>query len=356
MSFLTKSIALLALAASLMLAGCNDNYPPKSEQIGYRGVGMVQTTRPAKEEAKRVLNAAPEAEPAADNDGPRMSELKDTYKNIQVLGDLSEAQFTRTMISITNWVVPKEVRDAGNGCAYCHNVENMADDSVYTKGVARRMLQMTRHINADWQQHVAATGVTCYTCHRGIPVPQHVWYEDPAPQPLGMTGNWRGNDHPAKGIGLASLPKDPFTPLLSKPVADDSLVRVVSTEALAVKGPGKTIQETEQTYALMIHLSKALNVNCTFCHNADSFANWETSTPQRASAWYGIRMVRDINGNYITPLASVFPANRKGEMGDPAKVFCTTCHQNVNKPLYGVSMLKDYQAELGGKPGDPGNK
>ena len=39
---------------------------------------------------------------------------------------------------------------------------------------------------------------------------------------------------------------------------------------------------------------------------------------------------------------------RLGRLGDAPKANCTTCHQGQNKPLNGVSMLKDYQAELGG--------
>ena len=53
----------------------------------------------------------------------------------------------------------------------------MADDRLYTKRVARVMLKMTRHINKDWQAHVGTTGVTCYTCHRGQPVPANVWFK-----------------------------------------------------------------------------------------------------------------------------------------------------------------------------------
>jgi photosynthetic reaction center cytochrome c subunit len=53
-------------------------------------------------------------------------------------------------------------------------------------------------------------------------------------------------------------------------------------------------------------------------------------------------MVRDINGRYITPLTPIFPANRKGVMGDPWKVNCLTCHQGASKPLAGVKMLADY--------------
>ena len=86
----------------------------------------------------------------------------------------------------------------------------------------------------------------------------------------------------------------------------------------------------------------SLGVNCTFCHNSRAFANWEESPPQRAVAWQGIRMVRDINNTYIESLRERFPATRLGPMGDVLKANCTTCHQGVNKPMYGAPMIRDY--------------
>jgi photosynthetic reaction center cytochrome c subunit len=136
----------------------------------------------------------------------------------------------------------------------------------------------------------------------------------------------------------ASLPYDPFTTLLSKP---DENIRVIATTALP-GGTGADVKATEKTYALMMHLSTALGVNCTFCHNTRQFANWEQSRPQRVTAWHGIQMVRDLNATYLGSLTDVFPANRKGPEGDVYKVDCATCHQGVNKPLYGFSMAKSY--------------
>jgi photosynthetic reaction center cytochrome c subunit len=83
-------------------------------------------------------------------------------------------------------------------------------------------------------------------------------------------------------------------------------------------------------------------VNCTYCHNTNAFGSWENAPPQRVTAYYGIRMARDINNEYMVPLTDTFPANRKGELGDVAKVNCTTCHQGAYKPLFGQSMLKDH--------------
>jgi photosynthetic reaction center cytochrome c subunit len=101
---------------------------------------------------------------------------------------------------------------------------------------------------------------------------------------------------------------------------------------------------------LMMHFSDALGVNCTYCHNTRSFAQWDASTPKRTTAWYGIRMVRDLNNDYLVPLTDKFPSHRLGVLGDVAKVNCTTCHQGVFKPLYGVSMAQSYP-ELQGPMG-----
>jgi photosynthetic reaction center cytochrome c subunit len=67
------------------------------------------------------------------------------------------------------------------------------------------------------------------------------------------------------------------------------------------------------------------------------------------TAYYGIRMARDLNNAYMLPLTETFPDNRKGETGDVAKISCATCHQGAYKPLYGYSMLKNHP-ELAGKP------
>ena len=93
----------------------------------------------------------------------------------------------------------------------------------------------------------------------------------------------------------------------------------------------------------MIHWSNSLGVNCTYCHNTQAFADWgANATPQRATAWYGIRMAREINNEYMVPLTKTFPANRLGPTGDVAKANCATCHQGAYKPLYGAAMAKHY--------------
>ena len=311
----------------LGLSGCEFG-PKKIEQTGYRGAGGDQITAQKRLVAQPV--PAPPYEPPADT-GPRASE---TYQNVKVLGNVSTERFNYLMAAITQWVAPPE-----QGCNYCHNPNNMASDERYTKVAARRMLQMTINLNSNWSSHVKQTGVTCYTCHAGNVIPKNVWAMADAPGgSTRIMSNKHGQDTPLKSVAYASLPYDPFTTYLGA----KNNIRVVGKTALRGPTPGKSIASTEKTYALMMHMSSALNVNCTFCHNADSFASWSNSRPQRAQAWYGLRMVSDINNTYMNSLTSVFPANRKGPHGDVYKVNCTTCHQGLNKPLGGVSMLKDY--------------
>lgn len=308
--------------------------PVTSVQRGYRGLAMETVYNPRLLAALYDANQIPATLPPLPAVGPAASTV---YKNVKVLGELRVGEFTRLMAALTVWVAPKQ------GCSYCHNTNNMASDELYTKVVARRMLQMVQHINSTWTTHVGSTGVTCYTCHRGQPVPARIWFNNPGPlQAQGAAETGIGKNLAAPEAGDSALPFDPFTPFLEQ----DAGIRVQATTALP-DGDRQSIKQTEWTYALMMNFSQALGVNCTYCHNTRSFGDWSQSTPQRATAWYGIRMVRDLNTNYLKALHDVFPRNRLGVLGDAPKLNCATCHQGVYKPLFGVSMLKGFP-ELAG--------
>lgn len=332
-----QAIPLAAVVASVVLFGC-ERPPPEVVQGGYRGLGMEQNYNPRLLAESVKANIPPEAIPAAAPGGPK---VKDVYQNVQVLSDLTVADFTRIMVAATLWVSPKE------GCNYCHVPGDFASDNIYTKIVSRRMFEMVQQTNANWKSHVAETGITCYTCHRGKPVPEYVWVTDPGPdQPSGVTPT--GQNTVATTAAYSSLPYDPFTPFLDQ--ANE--IRVIGQTALPT-GNRTSIKQAEWTYALMMQISDAMGVNCTFCHNTRSFYAWDQSTPKRTTAWYAIRHVRDLNQSYIWPLNDVLPESRKGPFGDPFKISCMTCHQGVYKPLYAAQMLKDYPVLAGPTKAQP---
>ncbi|MFZ9904343.1 MAG: photosynthetic reaction center cytochrome PufC [Steroidobacteraceae bacterium] len=341
----TRLKLLLAGIVSLgFLAGCGERPPVETVQVGYRGTGMEQVYNPRLLQQVAAKNQIGNVQPAADTSGPL---AKDIYQNVQVLSDLSIGEFTRVMLSMTEWVAPADQKN----CTYCHNGENYADESKYQYKVARSMLKMTRDINSNYQAHVKDTGVTCHTCHRGEPVPSYVWFTDPGTgREKASIGANAGQNTPVTALGTttiahSSLPFDPYSPFL----LGDQPIRVETTTALP-SGNRSSIKQAEWTYSLMVHMSNSLGVNCTYCHNTRAWGEWSESRPQRTVAWHGIRMARQLNNQYLVPLTETFPDHRLGPTGDVAKINCQTCHQGVYKPYFGQSMAKDYPELQRAKP------
>jgi len=317
--------ALLMMGALPLFGACHRT---EAVQRGYRGQGSVELYSEATKRTLDEINKYPKPLRAGKLTGPKAA---DTYSNVHVLGDLTENQFARTMLSVKAWVAPEA------GCNYCHNAPDYTNDDKYTKRVAREMLKMTRHINTDWTQHVGKTGVTCFTCHRGQAVPPKTWYLAPQKAYAGEAVIRGPVNLPTAAAGNTALP----TYALNDYLLGDESIRIVGATALQ-SGNRHSVLQTRETYALMMVMSESLGVNCTFCHYTPAFYNWDMSTPQRGTAWYGIRMVRDLNNTVMVPLTGELPPERLGPGGDVPKIYCATCHQGTNKPLYGAPMLQYY--------------
>jgi photosynthetic reaction center cytochrome c subunit len=323
----------------VLLAGCERS---ESVQTGLRGTSMIQLYKPSQLAQLQELNRIPAPEPSDPYD-PSFPMATEVHQNVQVLTDLNALEFARLMNAISTWVAPQE------GCAYCHNPADLASDEKFTKIVSREMLQMTRAINTNWKSHVVETGVTCWTCHRGQAIPSDIWFKDPGPEtPSAGTTGWKGGQNVA-GVavnGNSALPFDPLTPFLDQA----HQIAVQGTEVLPY-GNRQSIKQAEWTYSLMMYMSKSLGVNCTYCHQTRAMGVWDQSTPQRVTAWHGIRMVRDINQAFLNPLKPVYPHDRLGPEGDAPKAACATCHKGTYKPLFGQTMLEDYPSLAGVLPG-----
>ena len=328
-----------AVVAAAMIVNWGQPYQLATVQTGPPGIGMVVVDRadapldPTLAEYYTEPPYPPEAgEPLAG----------EVYENVQVLGEVTEANFLRLMNAITLWVSPDE------GCAYCHaNADEglYADDNLYTKVVSRRMIQMTQFLNEEWSAHVnynAEVGVNCYSCHRGQPVPENVWFRvDPVVE---VMEGWGAVQNRATPIAQStSLPSD----ALYRYLYEDARITVHDLESRVGDWPDDpdvpTWQDAERTFSLMNYFANSLGVNCVFCHNSRAFHDPSQYTPQWGNASLAIDMVRDVNNVYLEPLRDVYPPARLGPVhADAPKAACMTCHQGYHKPLQGLNVIADW--------------
>ena len=232
-----------------------------------------------------------------------------------------------------------------------------AGEENYQTVVARNMIEMTQNINEFWGGHVnanAEVGVTCYTCHRGQPVPNNIWFEvSPVNE---NAGGWSANQNRVTMVSNStSLPSDYLETYLL--LNEDGQYNRIGVHDLASRvqqmDGDPLIQHAERTYAFMNYIANSLGVNCTFCHNTRAFYDAAQVTPQWATATLGIQMVQEALDLYVLPLADVLPAERLGPVhGDVPKLACRTCHQGQQRPLRGLNVIANWP-ELATTSGEP---
>lgn len=332
-----------AIFVAIAIIAIGNPWATDQMQTGPRGIGMHVSEFEADLAAGDPTVADYfQDEPWVPEPGDELA--GDVYENVQVLGGVTDANFTRLMTAMTLWVAPDE------GCTYCHaNADNgeYADDDLYTKVVARRMIEMTQSINEEWAGHVQAydeVGVTCYTCHRGQNVPNNVWFRT---GPVNdATAGWPAIQNRVTMMSsFSSLPSDALEHYL---LADeDGFYNRIGVHDLdprvAWQEGDPRIQEAERTYALMNYFANSLGVNCVFCHNSRAFYDGAQVTPQWSTASLGILMVQELNAEFLIPLGDVYPEERLGPvMGDAPMAACATCHQGYQRPLQGLNVIANY--------------
>lgn len=219
------------------------------------------------------------------------------------------------------------------------------DPDSYQYAVGSMMISMTQNINENWDGHVNANGevgVTCYTCHRGQPVPSEIWFDIlPVTE---RTAGWSSNQNRATSLSQStSLPSD----ALQQYLVEANVIAVHDLDSRVAGVPGQDgypgIQNAERTYSLMNYFSNSLGVNCVFCHNTRAFYDGGQVTPQWGTASLGILMVQELNNDYIIPAGGLLPAERLGPRnGDEPKVACRTCHKGYQQPLQGTNVIGDW--------------
>jgi Photosynthetic reaction centre cytochrome C subunit len=107
------------------------------------------------------------AKPAGDSTAAGVKRAAETFKNLQVLGDLKGAPATEL------WDTMQVIAGSLSvSCSYCHVAESgpFDIDAKKTKLTARDMIRMTRAINQS--TFGGRPVVTCNTCHQGSPHPK----------------------------------------------------------------------------------------------------------------------------------------------------------------------------------------
>lgn len=334
-------VAGAAVFAAAVLVSYGQPSATESLQTGPRGNGMSVTefTADLATPDPDIANLVAD-DPYIPEGGEELA--GDIYQNVQVLGDLTDDNFNRLMAAMTNWVAPDQ------GCAYCHgdgDMDTYGDDALYTKVVARRMIEMTQNINENWDGHVNANkqvGVTCNTCHRGQNVPSDIWFKI---TPVNETvAGWPAVQNRATPLSqYTSLPSDALEAYL----VNYETIAVHDLESRVDNQPGDPlIQQAERTYSLMNYFANSLGRNCVLCHNTRAFYDGSQVTPQWGTASMGISMVQELNNDYLLPLGPELPENRLGPLhGDAPKVACKTCHKGYQQPLQGSNVIQ-YWPEL----------
>ena len=332
--------ACLATATVFILAVPDWQRPLPSHEIGYRALAMDYFE--AQGLGDGALDHLPDPVPAGEPDARPANEA---FHNVQVLTELDAGQFLRLQRAMTAWVAPQQ------GCGFCHTGTDYASDDNPRKQAARTMLRMTRRVNADWQDHVGATGVTCYSCHRGQPVPPEVWRPLPPQHPVAQVASQEHWNETARSV------RDFFPDAgWSEYLLQETPGLVQARTSLSPAGVGSQI-ETKRLYEMMMQMSDGIGVGCVYCHNSRAFTDWSQSTPARWTGYSGIRLTRTLNQDYLLPLAQTLPQLRDGPavpLGPnmPARpdrwlvgnglVVCATCHAGLPKPLHGADLLADY--------------
>ena len=350
MKIVTLLACVGAVAVAAVVVSVPDWHRPgyHGTQMAFRGTQSIQFESRAE---KVPINAiVPEALPAAAEGGPKATAQ---YKNVKVLTDVSAAEFMRLQQAITNWVSPKE------GCAFCHDTKDFSSDVKPQKLAARKMLEMTRYINSAWATHVNPAGVTCYTCHRGQAVPAEVWWPRiPAPIKQAVDHSEPWNE--AADTVTKFFPNAGF----AEYYLQDNPIAAQSTTAMRTHDVADYIV-VKRVYEMMMQMSLQVGVNCGYCHNSRAFESWAESTPMRWTGYYALRFIRDLNRNYLLPLAQVIPQqrilvhstampvipdNQRGQQPGNALLTCGTCHYRLPQPLNGANMVKDYPGLVGTAP------
>jgi Photosynthetic reaction centre cytochrome C subunit len=138
-----KALPLIAVASLFLVSHCHAIMAQKrgTPPVDFASIGPIS------------------AEATEPNDPP----AENKYKNIRVLQGLPSSQLVPVMAMIAN--------SLGTTCSHCHS-EHFEEETIPEKETARKMIRMTRAINAGTFDGTVM--VTCHSCHNGKVFPNPI--------------------------------------------------------------------------------------------------------------------------------------------------------------------------------------
>lgn len=326
-------VAGSAIFVAAMIVAWGQPFPTANQQTGPRGTGMhVQEFVSHLEAGDPTVEGYFTSEPIVPTADSALA-IDELEGVPDALANVTVENYERLLEAMRSWTGIPDLLEPGN-------------DSYQTE-VAWSMIEMTQNINQNWAAHVQANaevGVTCYTCHRGQPVPNNVWFRvGPVNE---NTAGWPAiQNRVTMNSNFTSLPSTYLEHFLLQDEEGFYGVAQVHDLASRVENlPGDPlIQQTEMTYAWMNYFANSLGVNCVFCHNSRAFYDAAQVTPQWATASLGIIMVQEQLELYILPLEDTLPPERLGPIyADVPKLACRTCHQGYQQPMQGLNVIANW--------------
>jgi photosynthetic reaction center cytochrome c subunit len=324
-------VAGSAIFVAAMIVAWGQPFATTSQQTGPRGTGMHVQEFVSDLAVQPDVDGFFTSEPVVPAEGAAV--MGEAEGVPPALANVTPENYERLVTAMREWTGIPDLLEPGN-------------DSYQTQ-VAYSMIEMTQNINQNWAAHVQANaevGVTCYTCHRGQPVPNNVWFRV-GPVNSNVAGWPAIQNRVTMTSNFTSLPSTYLEHfLLQDENGQYGVAQVHDLVSRAENPPGSPlIQQAEMTYAWMNYFANSLGVNCTFCHNTRAFYDAAQVTPQWATASLGILMVQEQLEQYILPLQDVLPAERLGPVyADVPKLACRTCHQGEQQPLNGLNVIRNW--------------
>ena len=213
-----------AVFAATMLVAFGQPYATDSLQTGPRGTGMsvpefeADLAKPDPGIAGFLATTSAPVIPQGGEEAARTAR-----ENVPPgLEDLTVENYDRLLAAMRAWTGIPDLFE---------------NPDSYQTAVGHTMIAMTRTINEEWAGHVNANkqvGVTCYTCHRGQPVPSDIWFRI---SPVNESAEgWSANQNRVTVQSqFTSLPSD----ALEKYLLDGETIGVHDLESRVAGVPGQ---------------------------------------------------------------------------------------------------------------------